>query len=613
MIRPRSMRLITRSLIAAAATAAFLVIATPGTWAHETQAYRINEVERTDWMKDLPNVPLSELSIPGTHDSGASGEDFVLFLVRDIVLTQVMSISEQLNTGIRMFDIRLGRNSDNCPGPAIWIFHGSFCQGFLFTNDVLEAMKKFLAEHPSEAILMRMKHEQDDGGPLEEDLLAVLELYSEPDSKGFYKGLYKGGKSNPMLDDIRGKIVILQDINANLSSVTTPLNWADESTQKIQDDYNLATNWHLADKWLDSVVPQFMDADKPENKSIIYINFLSASGGGFPYFFASGHIGSAPDAPRLWTLFVRGPLEDTCSREDRCLHEYPSIDCGTVPPFFHPDDCPVYFEGLNILAMKYINSSIQGRTGIVMADFPGDGLIQSIIDVNFKRPTITAAATTQPNSYGWYKDPVVVHFTCANLPDGTSCPPDQTLSGDGDSISSTAQTIGWTTSNVVTVKIDTNPPTISYLAQVVVDATMPTGATVEFNVLATDATSGVLSSSCSPASNSVFAIGTTTVQCNAQDFAGNTSSVKFTVHVKSAAEQVADLEAQVNGIGPGRSLAAKVAAIKAAIDANKTHPACQVLNALANEVTAQTGKTLTPSQAASLLTDVRNLAGTLGC
>ncbi|MBR4296566.1 MAG: phosphatidylinositol phosphodiesterase, partial [Bacteroidaceae bacterium] len=63
-----------------------------------------------EWMKSVPDAtPLCQLSIPGTHDSGAldGGEAFQ---------TQELTIEEQLEGGIRCFDIRLKACDNNLLG-----------------------------------------------------------------------------------------------------------------------------------------------------------------------------------------------------------------------------------------------------------------------------------------------------------------------------------------------------------------------------------------------------------------------------------------------------------------------------------------------------------------
>ena len=67
-----------------------------------------------------------------------------------------------------------------------------------------------------------------------------------------------------------------------------------------------------------------------------------------------------------------------------------------------------------------------------------------------------------------------------------------------------------------------------------------------------------------------------------------------------AAEELGDLADAVVGIGPGRSLAAKVAAIQEYVAADDTADACATLGDFLNEVNAQTGKRISSARAASL-------------
>jgi len=92
------------------------------------------------------------------------------------------------------------------------------------------------------------------------------------------------------------------------------------------------------------------------------------------------------------------------------------------------------------------------------------------VKIDKTKPTITATPTSAPNAAGWYNHDVTVHFTCADTVSeiaGDACPDDQTLRGEGSAVSSTAQTVADQAgnvsdpSNVVTVKIDKTPPTIS--------------------------------------------------------------------------------------------------------------------------------------------------------
>src|SRR5262249_20088361 len=92
---------------------------------------------------------------------------------------------------------------------------------------------------------------------------------------------------------------------------------------------------------------------------------------------------------------------------------------------------------------------------------------------------------------------------------------------------------------------------------VTVDATSPAGALVTYNnPTASDESLATVTVNCLPASGSTFAIGNTTVTCIATDSDGDSKSpvqTRFTVHVKGAQEQLADLAAMVKGVGPGTS------------------------------------------------------------
>jgi hypothetical protein len=76
------------------------------------------------------------------------------------------------------------------------------------------------------------------------------------------------------------------------------------------------------------------------------------------------------------------------------------------------------------------------------------------------------------------------------------------------------------------------PPTLRLPPGQTVEATGPGGATVTYPVSASGAQAGALTPSCSPASGSVFPLGTTTVNCSVTDRGGLTATGSFTVTVQ---------------------------------------------------------------------------------
>jgi hypothetical protein len=83
----------------------------------------------------------------------------------------------------------------------------------------------------------------------------------------------------------------------------------------------------------------------------------------------------------------------------------------------------------------------------------------------------------------------------------------------------------------VTVR-DTTAPVVTVPKDITLEASNANGAMGIFTASATDAVSGNIAPVCSPASGSMFAIGTTTVNCTAKDAAGNTGTASFKVIVK---------------------------------------------------------------------------------
>ncbi|MBI4322298.1 MAG: HYR domain-containing protein [Chloroflexi bacterium] len=101
--------------------------------------------------------------------------------------------------------------------------------------------------------------------------------------------------------------------------------------------------------------------------------------------------------------------------------------------------------------------------------------------------------------------------------------------------------------------VDTTPPALTLPSNITAEATGPSGAAVSFTVSATDLVDGVRPVTCTPASGSSFAIGTTTVNCSASDTRGNVSSGSFSVTVADTTAPslaVASVTAPADGYYP---------------------------------------------------------------
>lgn len=322
--------------------------------AHTTDAYSHDSttgMTSTDWMSWLhPGNPLSQLSLPGTHDTGA------YVWAGDITETQSMDLAEQLKSGIRAWDIRLGYEATS---KRLRVYHGDTLQGQFFDSDVLATADDFLAKHPGEVIVMRLMHESGPTTDFHTRVKAALDKFAR---------VYRGTDDNPLLRDIRGKIVVLP---WPAPSPRIGIPW---STLDSQDNWQMTTRYDLAVKW--KSVKDQLEASRTGPYGTIYANLLSAAQGDFPYFFASGHSSPQTGAPNALTGWISGGPLDTCHLDAKCIPEYRRVNCVG-------ESCSVAFEGVNVMTMNLLRSrTTPGRVGLVYADFPGKGLIQAVIDSN---------------------------------------------------------------------------------------------------------------------------------------------------------------------------------------------------------------------------------------
>ena len=241
-------------------------------------------------------------------------------------------------------------------------------------------------------------------------------------------------------------------------------------------------------------------------------------------------------------------------------------------------------------------------------------------------PTAAPSQSPAANLAGWNNTNVTVTWNWTDNVGGSGidpahCTTTSTSSGEGANVVLTAtcnDLAGNTGIATYTVKVDKTKPVLTVSPNVTVNATSPAGATVTYTApTATDTGgSGVVAASvgCSPSSGTLFAIGTTTVNCTATDVAGNTQTGSFTVHVNSAAEQLSTLLTQVTGVGPGSSLADKVKQIQGYVAASDKADACSSLNAFINEVKARRAERSSPlRRATSFIGQAQSIEAVLGC
>ncbi|WP_189950913.1 phosphatidylinositol-specific phospholipase C [Streptomyces roseolus] len=232
-----------RFLAGALGAGAVLLAGAPAARAATTSA-----LDTRAWMAaHADGTALARLTIPGTHDSGARfGGPWAA--------CQNTTVAQQLDSGVRFLDVRC-----RVTGGSFAIHHGASYQNMMF-GDVLVACRDFLAAHPSETVLMRVKQEYSEES--DATFRAVFDDYL--DRRG-WRPLFRIGDAPPLLGEARGRVVLLAD-NGGLPG----LRWADPRYFAVQDDWNA-----LPDAKYPKIQEHFRAA--VARPGPLYVNFVSTS------------------------------------------------------------------------------------------------------------------------------------------------------------------------------------------------------------------------------------------------------------------------------------------------------------------------------------------------
>ncbi len=235
-------------------------------------------------------LPLSQFSIPGTHDSGALVEP-----VSGTAKCQNLSLGDQLNAGVRFLDIRC-RHLNN----AFAIHHGSVYQNMNF-DDVINAVTGFLNSNPGESVIMSVKEEHTASGNTR-SFEATFDWYVAKNP-----GLWRLDSGIPTLSQARGKIVVFRRFGAGaLPKGIDASNWPDNTTfstggtLRVQDRYTVSNN---DTKW--SSILAVLNEARYGGPNTLYVNFAS----GVQSIFGIPNIPNVSNNinPRLSTYFNANP------------------------------------------------------------------------------------------------------------------------------------------------------------------------------------------------------------------------------------------------------------------------------------------------------------------
>ena len=223
------------------------------------------------WMARLPDdAPLSGLTIPGTHDSGArfgGGAPVVDFVTALWVQAQNWTVTQQLDAGVRFLDVRCHAEPDGTLR-----IHHLFVDEQLSLTDVLRECVVFLAANPSEALLMRVQ--QEASTMPEPQFVAAFDRHVGEADAG--DRLYRE-PTIPPLRAVRGRIVLMPNELPSLCGIgwNSPL-------VSIEDDWDMGylTPADAVERKWHSVITSLDAAATTTDK--ITISLVSANGAVVP-------------------------------------------------------------------------------------------------------------------------------------------------------------------------------------------------------------------------------------------------------------------------------------------------------------------------------------------
>jgi 1-phosphatidylinositol phosphodiesterase len=241
------------------------------------------------WMARLADdAPLSGITIPGTHDSGArfgGAEPVVDFVTALWMQCQNWTVTQQLNAGVRFLDVRCHSEPDGTLR-----IHHIFVDEQLSLTDLLRECVTFLAANPTEALLMRV-HQEASSTPEPQFVAAFNQHVRDADAGD---RLYREPKI-PQLQPVRGRIVLMPDGFPSLGGI----GWSSPLVS-VEDDWDMGylTPVDAVERKWHSVVTSLDAAGTTTDK--ITISFVSANGAVVP--------------PRLLTDILNPRLQQEAAR-----------------------------------------------------------------------------------------------------------------------------------------------------------------------------------------------------------------------------------------------------------------------------------------------------------
>ena len=196
----------------------------------------------TDWLDMVRDeVKVCKLSIPGTHDT-MTGMGFyqpgLKFVFNMTAISQLSDLEEQMNSGLRFFDIRPVVSTDTIAKKKILRLTHGISELDVSFEQTIDWLQAYLKAHPSEFFIAKMQF--DNGFEDQKDLYSLL---SDVLHMSKYQGLFvENWRPDITVGEMRGKILWLSRYDLRLLNDVYhyPIvycDWPDEDPD-IEEDLN---------------------------------------------------------------------------------------------------------------------------------------------------------------------------------------------------------------------------------------------------------------------------------------------------------------------------------------------------------------------------------------
>ena len=194
----------------------------------------------TDWLGMVKDdTKVCKLSIPGTHDT-MTGMGFyqpvLKYIFNMTAISQVSTLEEQMNNGIRFFDIRPVVSTDTIAKKKILRLTHGISELDVTFEQAIDWLQAYLKAHPTEFFIAKLQF--DNGFEDQKDLITLLdEVLDLPKYKGLF---FENWRPDITVGEMRGKILWLSRYDLRLVNVVFDFpivycDWPDEDPDVKED------------------------------------------------------------------------------------------------------------------------------------------------------------------------------------------------------------------------------------------------------------------------------------------------------------------------------------------------------------------------------------------